>query len=223
MLQIDRKALGRLVAVVGGLGEQFQHERREWPRDAGNPRVGRRRLPGDVAVHPFHRFGRRERQRSRQHLVENDAERIEIAAGVNRTVHPPGLLRRHVGQRACDNIGGCRYLVLAKQPRGDAETSQPDAAAGRVDEDIGWLEILMDQPPRMQPADGRSERDSNAQEFRHGHRPTKHALKRLATGISQHQHDPDFASEEFDRLRRPVAVEVGPQRVFMLEALQGDG
>ena len=50
-------------------------------------------------------------------------------------------------------------------------------------------------------------------------RPSK-PLERLATGVSQHQHEPALAPEELDRSRRPVAVEVGPQRVFMLEALQ---
>ena len=148
---------------------------------------------------------------------------VEIAAGIDRAVHPPSLLRRHIGERAGDDLGRRGRLVLAGQPRGDAEAGQPDAAAGRVDEDVGRLEVLMDQPPRVQPADGRRERDGKAQEVRHLHRPPEQALERLATGVSQHQHEPALAPEELDRPRRPVAVELGPQRIFMLEALQRAG
>ena len=42
------------------------------------------RLPRDVAVHPFHRIGCRERQTAGQHFVKRDAERIQIAAGIDR-------------------------------------------------------------------------------------------------------------------------------------------
>ena len=81
----------------------------------------------------------------------------------------------------------------------------------------------MDQPLRVQLADSRREWDGNAQEFRHLHRPAEQPLERLATGVRQHQHVPDLAPEELDRSRRPVAVEVGPQRVFMLEAPERAG
>ena len=127
-----------------------------------DPLVGRHRLPGDVAMHPFHRIRSGEGQYARQHLVEDDAERVEIAAGVDRAVHPPGLFRRHIGERARDHLRRCRRLVLAGQTRGDAEAGQPDAAAGGVDQDIGGLEVLVDQPARMQPADRRRERHRNA-------------------------------------------------------------
>ena len=45
--------------------------------------VGRQRRARDVAMNPFHRIGRRERQRSRQHLIEGNAERIEVAARID--------------------------------------------------------------------------------------------------------------------------------------------
>ena len=53
--QIGLDTRGGLIAFLGGLGEQLHHDRRERPRDARDPLVRRRRLPGDVAVHPLHR------------------------------------------------------------------------------------------------------------------------------------------------------------------------
>ena len=44
-----------------------------------------------MAVHPFHRIGSGEGQRPRQHFVKRDAQRVEIAARIDRAVHPTGL------------------------------------------------------------------------------------------------------------------------------------
>ena len=92
-----------------------------------HPLVGRRRLPGNVAVHPLHRIGGGEGKFAGQHLVEGDAERIEIAAGIDRAVHPAGLFGRHVGERPGDHLRRRGGLALARQTRGDAEAGEPDA------------------------------------------------------------------------------------------------
>ena len=70
--QIDRETRRSLVAVLGILGEQLHHDRRERRRDARDPLVGWRWLAGNVAVHPLHRVGGGERQLARQHFVEGD-------------------------------------------------------------------------------------------------------------------------------------------------------
>ena len=113
--------------------------------------LGWRRLPGDVAVHPLHRIGRGERQCPGEHLVEGDAERIEIAAGIDRAVHPAGLFRRHVGERSGDHLRRRGRLMLARQTRGDAEAGEPDAAACDVHQDVGRLDVLVDQISLMHP------------------------------------------------------------------------
>ena len=98
---------------------------------AGISSTARRAAPacsGDVAVHPFHRIGRGERQDARQHLVERDAQRVEVAARIDRAVHPAGLFGRHVGERAGDDLGRLGRLALARQARGDAEAGEPDLA-----------------------------------------------------------------------------------------------
>ncbi len=61
---------------------------------------GRYRLTCDVAVDPFQRVGGSKRKHARQHLVQSDAQRVEIAAGIDRSIHAPGLFRGHVGKGA---------------------------------------------------------------------------------------------------------------------------
>ena len=143
--QIDRETRGGLVAVFGVLGEELHHDRRERPRDARDPLVRRRRLAGNVAVHPFHRVGGGERQFACKHLVEGDPQGVEIAAEIDRPVHPARLFRGHVGERPGDHFRRRRGLALAWQTRGDAESNEPDLASHRVDKDIGRLDVLMDE------------------------------------------------------------------------------
>ena len=87
-----------------------------------NRSAGGTGLLRDMAMDPFHRIGRAERQCAGEHLIERDAERIEVAAGIDRAVHPSGLFGGHVGERAGDGLGRLGRLALARQTRGDAET-----------------------------------------------------------------------------------------------------
>ena len=63
-----------------------------------------------------------------QQFVERDSQGVEIASGVDRAVHPAGLFRRHVGERAGDHVWRLGRLVLARQARRDAEARQPARA-----------------------------------------------------------------------------------------------
>ena len=60
-------------------------------------------------------------RRAGEHLIERDAERVEIAAGIDRTIHASGLFGRHVGECARDELGRCGRLALARQARRDAK------------------------------------------------------------------------------------------------------
>ena len=59
--EIALDAGGRLVALLGGLGEQLHDDSRQRGRDVRQI-VEWRRMPGDVAMNPFQGIGRRERQ-----------------------------------------------------------------------------------------------------------------------------------------------------------------
>jgi hypothetical protein len=111
-LKIGFEARGGLVALFGGLGEELHNDSREHPGDARDPFARWLRSPSDVAVHPLHRVRRGKRQSTREHLVECDAEGVEVATGVDRTVHSSGLFRCHIGERARDRFRWGRDLAL---------------------------------------------------------------------------------------------------------------
>ena len=72
-----------------------------------------------MAVNPLHRIGSDEGKTPSQHLVKRDAERIEIAPGINGTIHSSGLLGRHVGECPGDKLGRFGSLTLASKLRGN--------------------------------------------------------------------------------------------------------
>ena len=92
---------------------------------------------------PLERVGRGKRQRTREHLVQGDAQRVEIAATINRAIHAAGLLRRHIGERASNNLGRYGRLGLPRQLRCNPESGEP-YLAGVVDQHIPRLDVLMD-------------------------------------------------------------------------------
>ena len=128
--QVALEAGGSLVALLRLLGEQLQDDRRDRRRDtlltrsagaaAAFWRCGNAPIPSDRPP--------RTAKSSGEHLVEGDAERVEVAAGVDRAVHAAGLLGRHVGERAGDGLGRIGRLALARQARGDAEPGKPHLA-----------------------------------------------------------------------------------------------
>ena len=181
--EIGFEAGRRLVAVLGGLGEKLQDDGRDLGRNAGHPLARGHRLPGDVAMDPFHGIGGREGQRPGQHLVEGDAQGVEIAAGIDRAIHPAGLLRRHIGKAAGDDLGRRRRLALARQPRGDAEAGQADIAGG-VDEQIFRLDVLVDEAAPMQLPQRRRQRNGEAEEARQLKRLPQDPVEGFAAGSS---------------------------------------
>ena len=118
----------------------------------------------DMAVDPFHRIGRAERQTPGEHLIERDAERIEVAARVDRAVHSPGLFGRHIGERAGDDLGRLGRLTLARQTRGDAEPGEPRPSVRAVHQDIGRLDVLVDEAALVRLAQRGGDADGEAQE-----------------------------------------------------------
>jgi hypothetical protein len=117
-----------------------------------------------MAMHPLHRMRRRKRQRAGQHLVECDAERIEVAAEINRAVHPPGLFGRHVRERANDELGRRGRASLADQARGDTEPGEPDLFVLAIHQDMRRLHVLVDEAALMDLAQSSSDADRELQE-----------------------------------------------------------
>ena len=179
----------------------------------------RRGGSGDVAMHPIHRIGRRERQGAGQHLIQRDTKCIEIAAGVDRAIHATGLLRRHVGERAGDEIGRLGRLAFAGQPRCDAKSGQPGSAVGGIHDRVGWLDILVDQAALMESAQRGCQSNGDAKEQPDRHWRTDQVIERLTTGSFDDQHGAAGLAHELQRPQRPRTVEVVPQLEFMHQAI----
>ena len=223
-LQVVRQAGGGLVAILGRLGEALHHHRRDRLGQAGDARVRRRRRARDMGVDPLHRVAGAERQDAGEHLVEDDAHGVEIAAGVDRAVHPAGLFGRHVGERAGRELDLVGRGVFARRARGEAEAGEVDGVAARlVHQNIGRPEILVDQPARVDLADGFDELDRQAQGARRLHRPAQQLGQRNAAGILQHQQGAPALAHQLQGPGGPGGVEVVLQRVFVEEAVDRGG
>ena len=113
--EVALEASRGLIAVLGRLGEQLHDDRRDGAGTSCS------RSPGGTGCRAMwqctHSIGSDavNGQTAGQHFVQRDAERVEVAAGIDRPVHPAGLLRRHVGQCARDDLGRCGRLALAWQ------------------------------------------------------------------------------------------------------------
>jgi hypothetical protein len=57
-----------------------------------------------MAEDPIQGVGRGEGQLTRKHLLQGDAQRIKIAAGISRAIHAAGLLGLHLGEHACNHL-----------------------------------------------------------------------------------------------------------------------
>ena len=193
---------------------------RQRPGSFHGPLIGRNRLPGNMAVHPFHRIGSGEGQRPRQHLVEGDAKRVEIAARIDRAVHPSGLLRRHVGEGAGDLVGRLGVGALARQAGGNAEAGEPDTAARHIHQDVRRLDVLMDESARMHLAQRPRERNRDAQKLRYSQWLAEQSIEDRTPGVLEHQRQAVAVAGKFDWLRRPGGIKVGPERVFVFESLE---
>ena len=128
--------------------------------------AGRYRLTCDVAVDPFQRVGGSKREHARKHLVQGDAQRVEIAAGIHRAIHTPGLFGRHVGKGAGNDFRRRGRLALARQSGRDAKAGEPDmtgvAAWFQRDEHVLGLDVFVDQTALMDVAERRCQVNGKA-------------------------------------------------------------
>ena len=157
-LKIALEAGRGLIAFLRRLGEQLHDDRRDDARHIFDP-FGRRYRPSrNVAMYPFHRIGRCKRQRAGEHPVKCDAERVQVAAGIDRAIHPSGLFGRHIGEGAGDGFGRIGRLPFARKARCDPESRESDFARG-VHQDICRFEVLVDQTASVELRERRSDGD----------------------------------------------------------------
>ena len=217
--QIRFEARGGLKPILWRLCEQLQDDGLDRAGNPVDPLAWRRRRAGNVAMDPFQRIGCRERERSGDRLVKGDAASVEIATRINRPVHAAGLLGRHVSQRSRDCFGRSRRL--AWEVRRDAETRQPDRPGRVVDEDIGWLDIFVDEASPVESRQRSRQADGEAQKRSDLPRLPQEPQQGLSAGILAQQRKPTVVSHEPQRPSCPARVELVPQLESVLQARDG--
>src|ERR1700733_8477258 len=208
-----------LVALFGILGEQLHDNRRHRLGDGETISRGCR-LACNVAVDPLQRAGGGKRQRAGKHQVKGDAQRIEIAASINRAIHAAGLFRGHVGEGAGNDLDGYGQLALVRQLGRNPESGEPDVP-GPVDEHVRRLNVLMNKTTAVNLAERCRQADSDVQDARQIERsslvPLKNQIQGLASGILQYKDCPPFVTSERQRLGAPCRIELRHKRVLVLE------
>ena len=137
-IEIADELFGRLIALLEIDAHGLHGERVQLFRDLRNNRARVRREAGDVLKRDllgrFAVIG----QRAGEHLIEHNAERIEVAAGVR--LKTLGLLGRDIVHGADGRVGSAAAVFVLKG--GDAEISHlGDAVA--VDHNVLRLNIAM--------------------------------------------------------------------------------
>jgi hypothetical protein len=220
MSQVGRHASSRLIPVLRGLGEQFHDGRRERPRQAGSVLGGRHGATRDMAVHQLHRVRGGKRQLPGEHLVQRDAQGIQIAARVDRAVHAAGLLGGHVGQRAGDYLRRFGGRVLAQQAGRDAEACQPRLARRRVREDVGRLYVLMEQTARVELPERDRQPDGDVQERRYLPGGPQEMCQEYAARVCKDERRPPLVVHQRQGARSPGGLQRLTQSIGVCQPLQ---
>ena len=89
-------------------------------------------------------------------------------------------------------------------------------SSGRADhQDIGRLEVLVDETALVRLAQSRRDADRKMQEAADLHGRAKQPVERLAARILKHEGDLTAVADEFQRSRRPALIQFLSQTVFV--------
>ncbi len=159
-------------------------------------------------MNPIQRVGGDEGEPAREQLEQRDAERVQVAARIDRAVHSAGLLRGHVGKRPGQNLRRLQNLAFPWRQRRAAEAGEEHPIAG-IDENIRGFDVFVNQPTGVRLRKDARDRDGQRQEFRQLTALTDAALERLTAGILQKQHVTAFAASQCQRPGGPPGLELG--------------
>ena len=148
-LQLGVHLLGRLEAVVRVLRERAEHDHVEVGRDVGPLQRRRPRRVGEMLHRDLDRRLAAERRLAGEHLVEDDADRVEVGALVDGGA--ARLLGREVLRRP-DDRAGLGHLAHARAR--DAEVRDLEAPV-RVGHHVVRLDVPVDDALAVREAERR--------------------------------------------------------------------
>ena len=156
-LQVAPQAMQALVTLLRIFLQQPLHDRKQARGQPGERGMRPVRALRDVAMHQRHRVVRGERRLPAEQFVQGRAQRVIIGAVVDAPVHPAGLLRRHVAQRAFERAGMDGALGFLGQFAGDAEVDQLQQAPLAVPHQVGRIDVLVDHTPAVHRVERRAQ------------------------------------------------------------------
>jgi len=109
-------------------------------------------------------------------------------------------------------------LAFAWQPRRYTKTGESDLARRSIDEDISWLDVLVDQLACMELTERDRQTDRNMQKRRQLPRLADELRKYLAARILHKKCRPPFVIFQRDGPSRPGGIQFIAQRICVLEA-----
>jgi hypothetical protein len=188
-LQVGNQPVRGLVPVVRILGQQLGHDRREHRGQFGPQRPHVRGRRHRVQAHQLADVRGHERQPTGCRTEQHHTEGVQIGTAVHQSLEHPGLLRRHVGDRASH-----RFLNPPGRPDRQPEVDELGLPV-RQDHDVLGLDIPMYQARPMR----------RRQRAGHLHRDPYHpGLVQRATGQQTGQ---VLARDQIhDQVRLPVRV-----------------
>ena len=138
MAQLEHEILGARIAGVGHGLEAAQNDLLQRCRDIRPQRARRERVAPDPPAHLAHARRNAERELSGRELIEDDAEREDVAAPVGAHAHK--LLGCHVFGRSYRPMELLLEQVGQQLMTRQAEIDQHGGAAG-AEQDVRRLEI----------------------------------------------------------------------------------
>ena len=140
MPQVLGQVAGRAVAVRRPLGQGAQADPVQLDRDRVVQLAGRARLLRLDLLQNFIRALAPVRPLSGEQLVEDDAQAVDVGAGIDAVPLAAGLFRAHVGRRAGQLGAGAEVHIAQRQ----AEVCHHGPALF-VEQDVGRLDVAVDQ------------------------------------------------------------------------------
>ena len=214
------KRLGALVTRLGHLRQQPQNDvgKQPWYRRIGL-RGGHGR-PRQVRVDQVDGIVADEGRPAGQHLVEHDAERIEIGALIDQAVHAPGLFGGDVRKLGVEPRRHTR-MCAASHAGGGLEVNQRGVSA-LVDHDVPGIDVAVDDAPLVQPDQRLGKLDGDGQEPLDRYVAAMEPfLQVLRAGILHGQRGATIHRAERDRPYDAGHIEAGEQVVLQPEPRDG--
>ena len=94
-----------------------------------------------------------------------------------------------------------------------------DPPGGGVNEHIGWLDVLVDEPTSMELTECAGQGDCESEKLPDLHRLTDEAIERLASCVVDNEHGLPAFANELHWPQCPRAVQVLSKFVFVCEAI----